>query len=475
MGQCIWVRRLSPITKLDVPHVEPARDALRAALGGYATVSFSTSLSVKCCKFVSHRLRYVLCCDAGRAGDSKVLHKADMRVKTPLKMLYRSFLIEHSLDGDTSSEDDEHKETDSHPTVDCGPRPPVGVEAANRIRQAVLQCALAAGGFSGHHDVQRPQHAGQVQHGAFAAYRRHGIGVAMGFLEAQCRAVRPRTEQFSAGFLIGVLNEAKAALAVDVAHELAGEAARAQSLHGDSHRALVQLVQLLAVQGTVILPEVLTAVGVLLHSPPELQETSPPAHSTSAASNSHLEPARSGSVAMHCRPLRHLTARQFEEATRVSDSASDAHIRGSQMLARAVLKCTVGEAEKVYVMSRNGEAAASDPFQPTASSPRRKSLASTIRFAETRASMLSILAQPRTQQRLRAAFRQLDSPERTGRVYLADFVTAARAVRLYSSQLPAIYACRSPSFHHHLLLCLVCRLLVCRSRHCELDRQGRRF
>ena len=167
--------------------------------------------------------------DVGRPGDSAVLHQADTRVASPLKTLYRAYRLDGNgaTSGFSSDEEGSQLEDDAATTtaVATRTRPYLGIEVTNRIRQAVWQSVLAD-------QAQQPVAARlravvatrstSSVGGAFNGYHRHGVVLALGLLEAQCRAVQPPTESFAARFLIEVLKEAKAALSVDVAHEVRG-------------------------------------------------------------------------------------------------------------------------------------------------------------------------------------------------------------------------------------------------------------
>lgn len=151
---------------------------------------------------------------------------------SPLKTLYRQYRLGGDGGAGGFSSDEEEDDDDAAGAAAAAAttaRPYLGIEVTNRIRQAVWQCALAEQAQQPVADRLRARGAAAVstrssalEGGAFSAYRRHGVVVALGLLEAQCRAVQPPTESFAASFLIQVLKEAKAALSVDVAHEVRG-------------------------------------------------------------------------------------------------------------------------------------------------------------------------------------------------------------------------------------------------------------
>ena len=185
-----------------------------------------------------------------------------------------------------------------------------------------------------------------------------------------------------------------------------GEVARGQCLHEDSFRALVRMIHLLAVKGTVVLPEVLTAVGILLHRPPD---------KPNLGANDSTRSSGASVLSSTPRPLRHLSQNQFSAAISASSSASSAssHYRGSYLLARSLLRSTVQDVETAYAVARGA---------PVPSPPIQGAL-------PTRATILAILGQPNVQRRLRRSFEKLDSAAKSGRIYAADFVTATREVR----------------------------------------------
>ena len=145
---------------------------------------------------------------------------------SPLKTLYREYRLggDRSTGGFSTDEEDDAAAVTAAVTT---ARPYLGIEVTNRIRQAVWQSVLAE-------HAQQPvatrlrapaavcTQSSASEEGAFSGFRRHGVVLAMGLLEAQCRAVQPPTESFAANFLIEVVKEAKAALSVDVAHEVRG-------------------------------------------------------------------------------------------------------------------------------------------------------------------------------------------------------------------------------------------------------------